>query len=606
MTRRRFRILGDEKRAKAACRRLAMRCVVLVFVGLALTVALWPAWPGESRLAGRPLFWQQSNRNIPSAVEPAVQEPAVQVPAESAQGPSNISALEAAESSDGKDVHMKLKTGFDDSWSKIGQQLPDDDLGELEQGTRFYIYNNDIFGTASVRNGLGPDPKMDCFIEALEGHSNRTFDVDEADLFIVPLYFVHPILNEDPVGSATVLGELKHRLSASVQFLHYGGADHLFVLPAAVPDMAMEAVRRVLEVDLYSFWAGPGPGEGQDGWRCPRRFLPLHLLGQPQGDCQNAEFDGVVHKHYQRRTSLSSVSKTAPDGGVPCLDKSICAQTVDHLLGKTFSLTRGRGIWTCGADPTMTKAADVVGELGEREFLRNSWTDPNHQLMVCLIPKCGSTVMKMMLKRMMGIQSWANRTQSVRLEGLVHLKAPNISAVFDSMDWLKISIVRDPVARTLSAYLQKIVDLRLFSYIHWKQDRVPEFHEYVDTLYKHPYMVHDNKHFTQQYKSCGMTHSRFNFIAHMETMRRDIKELLSRLGLWQEFGASGWGESGTESFLEAYEPSENHPERLASSAGDEDVAAYYTHDLLDKVYSIYEEDFKLFGYSTDKWRALID
>jgi len=286
---------------------------------------------------------------------------------------------------------------------------------------------------------------------------------------------------------------------------------------------------------------------------------------------------------------------------------------VDYFIDDLFSRTGGRAVWDCtGSLKTPTNIVGQVMQHGAlpKGFMKGTYLDQGHKMMTCFIPKCGSTVMKMMQKRQTGVDTWNARDARRRWEGLVHVNnnatVQQLHEMVDGVEWLKVAVVRDPVIRCLSGYLQKIDQHEEYHYIHWKSRRKPSFEEFVQTLYSYPQIRRGNPHFLEQSAFCGLRNISYNFVAKVETLQDDYKELLERLDLWEMYGDSGWGEDGSQSFLQVFEPSANHEQRLDSSKGDAAVAERYTVDLLEKVYEMYREDFDRFGYSIEKWRRLVN
>jgi hypothetical protein len=65
-----------------------------------------------------------------------------------------------------------------------------------------------------------------------------------------------------------------------------------------------------------------------------------------------------------------------------------------------------------------------------------------------------------------------------------------------------------------------------------------------------------------------------DFVGHLETAAQDAKELLERIGAWDEYGKSGWGKYGNESIFQ----SNNVLHKTAddSSASSARLSKYYT------------------------------
>jgi hypothetical protein len=79
-----------------------------------------------------------------------------------------------------------------------------------------------------------------------------------------------------------------------------------------------------------------------------------------------------------------------------------------------------------------------------------------------------------------------------------------------------------------------------------------------------------------------------DFVGHLETAHDDAKRLLQRIGAWEEFGKSGWGQYGNESFLER-----NSDVRHNTNAPDR-RAEYYAPELEAIVEEMYAADYSVF------------
>ncbi|CAD7697754.1 unnamed protein product [Ostreobium quekettii] len=498
---------------------------------------------------------------------------------------------ESSDPTDGESYDL----GYDQSYTSVGVTKTEG---------FFHILPNSVFGD-SQKYFWKPFPEVSrtpaCFVEALEAHPSRVQDPADASFLVVPMYRIAHVLNNGNWSDiATVLTDLRRNLNSSRSYINYGGARHVFVYPQSTSKSLMALLQATLDVDLYSFWAAPGR-RPRKNWRCPHRFVPISV-SKEDADCESTG------------RALSALAKTTGEDKTYlqlCDDGSFwCKRDVEAMLGEVLLRVQGREVWEChGLSLPTSIAHDRF--LSNRDLNRmraHTFIDEQHQTLSCFMPKCASTVLKMMQKRQTGVDSWQATDEKGRAQGLVHFAADasteEYHAIVDDPRWVKFAVVRDPVIRCLSGYLHKIVQLKQNYYVHWKGKGRPTFEEFVDILFAYP-AIRGNHHFLEQSAMCGHRVVHYNFIAHVETLHDDYKELFGRLGLWQSIGESGWGDDGTQSFLQAFQPSANHPSQLESSTGDAAVAAHYTMDMLEKVYLMYREDFDRFGYSIDKWRRLV-
>ncbi|GMH32968.1 hypothetical protein BSKO_00802 [Bryopsis sp. KO-2023] len=251
------------------------------------------------------------------------------------------------------------------------------------------------------------------------------------------------------------------------------------------------------------------------------------------------------------------------------------------------------------------------------------WTQPlqfmfsryNYHLMyaseksvvVCLVPKVASTVLLMLVKRMNGDPNWSSRTmQDIRdghREGVRNADVvnPNIT---------KMAMVRNPVDRVLSAYLNKIFSARKYNLLpkgSWATENAeepPPFEEFISIIESVPQQSL-NKHFKPQSMLCETKKISYTFALDFENRKTGMREFLEAIGHWEDMGASGWGPNGTAPIfaeMENIKRGRSVRPPTVSEKRDEKVQEYYTRELLEKVFQIYEQDyiaFEEFGWSRD-------
>ncbi len=252
-------------------------------------------------------------------------------------------------------------------------------------------------------------------------------------------------------------------------------------------------------------------------------------------------------------------------------------------------------------------------------FQRVWWdNDPvvlkSHKLLFFTVPKNSCTEWKRLFRRMMNHSNWAKKSpHDPAQNGLKYLGSFSRSKQEEFMtspDWTRAIFVRDPMQRLLSAFLDKAYGRE--RYIHrrcckktprtnstesykkqcellrsLKQKRkLPTPAEFPFKTFVQEFMVQfQDDHWKPQSQRMKYGNWQFiNFIGYFDTLERDARCLLERIGAWEEYGANGWGNYGNESFL--------HGNRAvhATGAGDH-FEEYFTPDLMQDVLTYLQPDY---------------
>lgn len=174
--------------------------------------------------------------------------------------------------------------------------------------------------------------------------------------------------------------------------------------------------------------------------------------------------------------------------------------------------------------------------------------------------------------------------------------------ISEDLSFVKGTIVRNPITRLLSGYLDKIVQRKEYGRVaglgkRFSKNKPPTFSEFANFLMdEHPNADRLDKHFRMQSSFCNMRNDRVDFIGKQDHLLEEIKEFGESLGFWETYGASGFGENGTHAFGEKSYQSRTH------DSGSH-IWNFYTEDLMRKVYAYYKEDFDRFGFSVDEMLA---
>jgi len=162
-------------------------------------------------------------------------------------------------------------------------------------------------------------------------------------------------------------------------------------------------------------------------------------------------------------------------------------------------------------------------------------------------------------------------------------------------DTFRFTFVRNPYARVVSAYYNKVLDLNgnNLSTMYFAPgdaiDPAMDFPAFVDHICRHPDEVIDSHYCSQAYQSLAgvVTH---DLVGRMESFDDDVARLLDRLGLDRS----------------AYRPEHRLNTRPADAEERFRVQRKIavTDDLAARIYRRYQEDFRLFGYDPDSYRTL--
>mmetsp|Transcript_31614 Transcript_31614/g.74396 ORF Transcript_31614/g.74396 Transcript_31614/m.74396 type:complete len:360 (+) Transcript_31614:114-1193(+) len=275
-------------------------------------------------------------------------------------------------------------------------------------------------------------------------------------------------------------------------------------------------------------------------------------------------------------------------------------------------------------------------------FKRQGWdNDPivieSHKLLFFTVPKNACTTFKKLFRRMMGHGNWlpasGHDPEKNGLKYLGHYSREQQEEFMTSPEWTRAIFVRDPLERTLSAYMDKAMHI---THTYWKPHTtgayikrlcctlLPETPESkLKMLPKAcrsaplwPYKTNMTKenfpfetfvtrfmrqcpdpHWSPQYKRMRPANwKHINFVGHFETKKEDTHKLLKRIGAFDEFGASGWGQDDNNEWtLSIFETNV----ALHKTGSGKHMNEHYTEIVRDKVMKYYGRDYRseLFNFS---------
>lgn len=222
------------------------------------------------------------------------------------------------------------------------------------------------------------------------------------------------------------------------------------------------------------------------------------------------------------------------------------------------------------------------------------------KLIFFTVAKNACTTWKQLFRRMMGYQDWAvEGTEEMLpwnprangLKYLFHYDRATATEMLTSSDWTKAFFVRDPKERLLSAYLDKV---KKEPAVVWNTCCIEErdcvspssttFGEFTKLAFEC-----ENEHWSPQYSRIEEKYWPYiNFVGYMHSIAQDSRRLLQQLGVWEDVGASGWGEDGSQAIFESRAGSVGR--KHATSAG-ERLKQHYTPLIEKEVEKFYKMDY---------------
>ncbi|GMH37990.1 hypothetical protein BSKO_05874 [Bryopsis sp. KO-2023] len=220
----------------------------------------------------------------------------------------------------------------------------------------------------------------------------------------------------------------------------------------------------------------------------------------------------------------------------------------------------------------------------------------NRTALICRLPKVASTAQMMLIRRMNGAPNW-NSTLNSEIRDRAGRTSNKVKKWKEVLNPAikKMVVVRNPVNRLLSGYLDKILKSNRLSMLPKSNGttvtETPSFEEFVDILDSVPIDTVD-KHFRPQVTLCRMNEIPYDMVVKYEDRQTGVRKFLESIGMWEEFGKDGWGPHGTSAFFEKTESivMDYGPRDLAITE-EKDLSEYYTAELLERVFRLYEKDF---------------
>jgi Sulfotransferase family len=179
-----------------------------------------------------------------------------------------------------------------------------------------------------------------------------------------------------------------------------------------------------------------------------------------------------------------------------------------------------------------------------------------YKLLFFSLPKAGCTVWKQLFRRMAGIDNWHIQDETTFVphnpdfNGLKYLydySLEQASEMMTSPEWTRAIMVRDPKQRFLSAFLDKAISN---DHKHIRDRCCPDDRSCIDGAqsiegFLSLCAVCEDDHWRPQHHRMESKYWPYiDHVLNVESADRDAKALLQKIGAWEEYGKSGWGESG--------------------------------------------------------------
>ena len=261
----------------------------------------------------------------------------------------------------------------------------------------------------------------------------------------------------------------------------------------------------------------------------------------------------------------------------------------------------------------------------------------SHKVLLFTIPKNGCTVWKQLARRMYGYQRWQAHDEYVPhhpasngLNYLYHYPPADAERMLTDPSWTRAIFLRNPKERLLSAYLDKAVkengkyirahcchdpngnmSLHMLLQCHVSNEKLARQRNEKNNNNEEP-LISFVDFLTKLVPQCSDPHWRpqaqrvpekywpyMNFVGHMDRIEQDARALLERVGAWQAYGATGWGEGDSD----ADKKGNNDGAIFAGATtvahatnAHQQVSAYYTSSALIRLAEqLHSQDYELFS-----------
>lgn len=328
-------------------------------------------------------------------------------------------------------------------------------------------------------------------------------------------------------------------------------------------------------------------------------------------------------EHYNEETEKLVESIFAEDYDNPFLgmDAAIgdfLEETEDTFDFEEESVVEITG--TCGGGVPEPIPDDLQGKdnknipVGEEDYIykKGHWDGApivieDKKLLFFTVPGVAATTFKQLLRRMTGLDNWKESNENVphdpRYNGLKYLWDYSIEEATNMMvekknlrngtegdgeEWIRAVFARDPKERVLTSYLNFVVHGNgKFIRRHCCNDKgacvdkARNFTGYLEIIDQCC-----NPHWFPQTQRMEARHwPSINFVGRIERAAEDVEALLRSVQAWDEYGATGWGETGDERIFE------NFSDEITAVA-QEVMSKYYDAETEARVEKMYASDYE--------------
>jgi hypothetical protein len=203
---------------------------------------------------------------------------------------------------------------------------------------------------------------------------------------------------------------------------------------------------------------------------------------------------------------------------------------------------------------------------------------------------------------MMGKKHWKScqNPANIKMNGLKYLFDYNITEateLMNSPDYTLAIFVRDPKEKFLSAFLDKAMRNEGQSFMTrccpgrggkrktcLKKARA--FQGFIELTRK----CKDSHWGPQSERMEAKYFPLLDFVGHLESGEEDARELLKRVGAWEEFGKKGWGVNHNESIFQSTS-AVRHATSNGTMESKSRLPLYYTPELEDEIEERFSQDY---------------